>query len=62
MRFSKDKYTALYVYYNYSLDSTSVKMSDDFKCAHVVEKLDCIADTIKLLETIYENVEKQDRD
>lgn len=58
MRFANDKYTALYVYYNYSLDSTSIKMSDNFKCAHVVEQLDCIGDTIKQLENIYENIKR----
>ena len=58
MRFANHKYTALYVYYNYALDSTSVKLSDSFKCAHVVEQLDCIGDTIKQLETIYENIKK----
>jgi hypothetical protein len=56
MRFAKDKYTALYVYYNYSLDSTTVKLSDDFKCAYRIEQLDCIKDTIERLQVIYENI------
>jgi hypothetical protein len=56
MRFAKDKYTALYVYYNYSLDSTTVKLSDDFKLAYRIEQLDCIKDTIERLQVIYKNI------